>query len=245
MKRVGLSSNFFHADPLRDIYKGKTLLFTEKSLGDWLMSEGLMPVMVPPKTEKMSVEAIVGELDGLVLSGGADVAPESYGETPMRPEWQGDAIRDAYEIELVKAFVDTGKPVLGICRGLQLLNVAFGGTLFQDITEQNEGALIHREWKGYDQNFHEVVIEKGSQLEKILGCSSGMVNSVHHQAIKDPGLGLKVVARSKKDRIIEAAWHESQPVFGIQWHPEWQDPNNSGLIDGRPLLREFVRMMNS
>lgn len=245
MKRVGLSSNFFHADPLRDIYKGKTLLFIEQSLGNWLMTEGLMPVMVPPKTEKMSVEAIVGELDGLVLSGGVDLAPESYGETPMRPEWQGDAIRDAYEIELVKAFVDSGKPVFGICRGLQILNVAFGGTLFQDITEQNKGSLMHREWKGYDQNFHEVVIEKGSRLENVLGCSSGAVNSVHHQAIKDPGQGLKVVARSKKDGIIEAAWHESRPVFGIQWHPEWQDPNSSELIDGRPLLREFARMMNS
>ena len=95
-------------------------------------------------------------LDGLVLQGGADVSPTSYGETPLQPKWGGDRIRDDYEIALLDAFAERGKPVLGICRGLQLINVAFGGTLLQDIATQQPGALEHRDAEIYDRNFHGV-----------------------------------------------------------------------------------------
>jgi putative glutamine amidotransferase len=190
----------------------------------------------------LSLQALVGELDGLVLQGGADVAPETYGETAQRPEWSGDAIRDRYEISLVHEFEAQRKPVLGLCRGLQLLNVAYGGTLHQDIGTQVPGALVHRDWDIYDLNFHDIEILAGSGLARLYpGQKVAKVNSVHHQAIKDLGQGLQVEASSIRDGIIEAMrLSGDQYVVGVQWHPEFQDPQDATLLKTRPLLDEFI-----
>jgi putative glutamine amidotransferase len=114
------------------------------------------------------VEDYAHWLDGLVMHGGADVWPGSYGEKPLRPEWHGDRVRDEYEIGLVKAFSAAGKPVFGICRGVQLINVAHGGTLYQDIGTQKNGALVHRDAAAYDLNFHQVDILPGTRLSRLL-----------------------------------------------------------------------------
>lgn len=246
--RIGISACFFHSDPKRPIFKGKTLMYFEQSMAHWLLSEKVFPYMIPAVAENSPVSHrdMVAEFDGLLLQGGSDVSPCSYGEEPMRPEWSGDAIRDRYEIELVREFEASGKPILGICRGLQLINVAFGGSLYQDIQTQLPTARDHRNWEIYDYNLHTVRFEKGSRLESLYpSVSVGKVNSIHHQAIKDLGKGLVVEAVSESDGIVEAVRKkEGSSVFAVQWHPEFQDPmrrQDSTLLDCKPILREFLK----
>lgn len=244
MLRIGISSCFFHADPQRAIFKGKTLLYLVQDVGRWVLTHKALPVLIPTLAadSALSLGELVQQLDGLVLQGGADVAPESYGESPLKPEWAGDRRRDVYEIALVEEFVRQQKPVLGLCRGLQLLNVAFKGTLYQDINTQVPGALQHRNWDIYDQNFHPIEIVPGSDLSRLYsGLKSAKVNSVHHQAIKDLGRGLRAEAFSVPDRIVEAIRLESANyVVGVQWHPEFQDPQDQSLLSTKPLLDEFI-----
>jgi putative glutamine amidotransferase len=143
MVKIGISACFFHEDPKRPIFKGMTLQYIEQNVAHWLMQRDVLAFMVPSPEgrtrrpgSKATVAAYAAELDALVLMGGSDVCPESYGETALRPEWNGDRIRDDYEIALLNAFVDEHKPVLGVCRGAQVINVAMGGTLYQDIATQ-------------------------------------------------------------------------------------------------------------
>jgi putative glutamine amidotransferase len=242
---IGISACFFHPDPKRGAAPSKTLQWIEQSTAHWVMSEGALPVMVPaPAGDTFRGDVGVHDyaqwLDGLVLHGGADVWPGSYGEEPVRPEWSGDRIRDAYEIALVRAFEAAGKPVFGICRGLQLINVAHGGTLYQDIATQKPQALVHRDAAAYDLNFHHVEIVPGSRLEQLLGERRHKINSVHHQGIKDLAPGFAVEAISPDDQVIEAIRHQGRAwVAAVQWHPEFHRPD-LGVVDDTPLLRDFL-----
>ena len=244
MLKIGLSACFFHPDPNRNIFKGKTLQFLEQSIARWVMSSGAMLFMIPAPQENSLIKLgdYARELDGLVLQGGADISPTSYGETPMKPEWSGDKIRDDYEIALTRAFMKEHKPVLGICRGVQLINVAMGGSLFQDIRTQRPDAQSHRDAALYDQAFHEVEFVPNSGLAKLFpGVSKAMINTVHHQAPKDIGKDLTVEAWSVPDRIPEALrWQGDSYMFGVQWHPEFQDPTRKDLLGAKPILDEFL-----
>jgi putative glutamine amidotransferase len=189
----------------------------------------------------ISIRDYVCALDGLVLQGGADVSPESYGEQPVRPEWSGDRIRDLFEIELVWEFIIQHKPVLGICRGAQLINVACGGTLYQDIFEQFPDAGQHRDDTLYDGLSHAIEIVSSSRLAALFP-EEGVyrVNSIHHQAIKTLGDDLKVEARALDDGLIEAIrWTGSGYMFGCQWHPELQS-GFPDLLDSSPILQDFL-----
>jgi putative glutamine amidotransferase len=250
--KIGISACFMHKDPTRAIFKGKTLLYNEESLVHWTMRLGAMAFMVPSVAPegKLALAEYAEALDGLVLHGGADVSPESYGETPLKEEWKGDRLRDLYEIELFHAFKNLGKPVLGVCRGSQLINVAMGGSLYQDISTQVEKTLNHRDWHIYDQNFHEIEFKPGSYLEKIFGRGKFKANSIHHQALKNIGRDLVVEAVSTDDGVIEGIKYTGPSyVCGIQWHPEFHDDRDKSLLSGDPLLKDFmsecqIRKMN-
>ena len=141
MLKIGISACFFHEDRKRAIFKGMTLQYIEQNVAHWLMQRDVLAFMVPSPEGTHAARRQQGdrgrlratELDGLVLMGGSDVCPETYGEKALQPEWNGDRIRDDYEIALLRAFVALRKPVLGVCRGAQVINVALGGTLYQDI----------------------------------------------------------------------------------------------------------------
>jgi putative glutamine amidotransferase len=199
--KIGLSACFSHADPARSLFTNKTLQYVEQSIAHWLMSAGAMVVMVPCPTGETArgdtkLSHYAEWLDGVVMHGGADVWPGSYGEVPLKDAWIGDQIRDLYDLALVEAFEQAGKPVFGVCRGLQLINVAFGGTLYQDIEEQHEGGLRHRDPVTYDQNFHEIEIVKGTRLSKLYPqVETARVNSIHHQGVKDIAPGFDIEAR--------------------------------------------------
>ena len=204
------------------------------------MSHGALALMVPTienggavLRSDLRASDYAQALDGLVLQGGADISPRSYGEEPRHPDWAGDRIRDEYELALVRAFVEAGKPVLGICRGAQLINVAFGGSLHQDIAE-------HRS-EHYDTHAHEVRLERGSRLGMLYpGVERASVISIHHQAIKRLGAGLVVEAWSHLDNHIEAVRGRAGGyVVGLQWHPEFH-PANPALLDSGPILNDFV-----
>ena len=241
--RIGVSARFFHRAPAETGLGDRVLLYLEQSVAHWLMTQQALPLLVPSLgPAHVAADSYAQGLDGLVLQGGVDISPLTYGETPLMDAWRGDAIRDAYELELFHAFVSRGKPVLGICRGAQLINVAFGGTLFQDIPTQLPDTILHRDLELFDRLRHEVRIESGSRLAQLYTGPAGMlINSLHHQAVDRVGRGLAVEARAP-DGVVEAIrWTGPSYVLGVQWHPEFHPPSEPGLLDGAPLLSEFLQ----
>lgn len=248
--KIGLSACFSHADPARSLFTGKTLQYVEQSIAHWLMSSGAMVVMVPCPTGKtqrgdITLDHYAHWLDGLVLHGGVDVWPGSYGETPLQPQWAGDRIRDDYDMALVSAFERVGKPVFGVCRGLQLINVAYGGTLYQDIETQLPQAGRHRDADTYDHNYHGVELVPGTRLAELYpGVERARINSIHHQAIKDLAPDFVIEARSHPDGIVEAIRRRDLPGKGymaaVQWHPEFHLPGTA-TIDDNAMLQDFLQ----
>jgi putative glutamine amidotransferase len=246
--RIGLSPRLMHRPPEELGFPGKTLQYIEQSVAHWIMGHGALAFMVPTLTadsgltrRSLSVKDCVAALDALVLQGGADMAPQSYGETPLAPEWAGDRVRDLYEIELFWECVIQGKPVLGICRGAQLINVAMGGSLYQDIALQHPGAGAHRDEDLYDSHHHTLTILPGSGLAQLYpGRRRVSVNSIHHQAIHKLGRDLVVEAVAEEDGIVEAVrWRGHGYVLGLQWHPEFH-PGFPDLLDPTPIMEEFL-----
>jgi putative glutamine amidotransferase len=212
----------------------------------WLMEHGAYPVILPPFIAGFTAETVLDGIDGLLLAGGTDVAPEGYGEEPLRPEWSGDRYRDVYEFALVEEAMKQDIPIIGICRGHQVLNVALGGSLYQDTTEQLEGVLVHRNWDIYDENQHDIVFEADSVLNELYpGLGMARVNSVHHQSIKELAPGLVCEARSVEDDIIEAVRYKPEDpdapyAVGVQWHPEFMDPSEERWLNRDPLMEDFL-----
>jgi putative glutamine amidotransferase len=247
--KIGLSARLMHDPPKELGFRGKTLQYLEQSIAHWLMAHGALVFMVPTTQSggltraQVSMSDYVGVLDGLVLQGGADVSPASYGEEPLRPEWSGDRVRDLYEIDLLWECVIQQKPVLGVCRGAQLINVAFGGTLWQDIRTQVPDALGHVDHQAYDGHAHEIELVPGSGLGRLYPVQKrANVTSIHHQAIKDLGRGLAIEANSVPDGIIEAIrWSGASYVLGLQWHPEFHSKHGDSLLDCSPVLTEFLQ----
>jgi putative glutamine amidotransferase len=187
-----------------------------------LVRAGAAPVLLPQLTDRSRLRRLYDLLDGLLLPGGGDVDPARYGEA--RHEKCGPVSQELDEVELALTHwaADDGKPVLAICRGVQVLNVALGGTLYQDIVAQIPAAAEHAQHRLGPRDFlaHTVDIAPGSRLASILGATSLPVNSLHHQAVKDVAPGLAVVARTP-DSLIEALEADNHPfALGVQWHPE-------------------------
>jgi len=246
--RIGLSARIYHPLPGATGLQSKSLHYLEQSVAHWVMSREVMVLMIPSVSgdgivhrSRIRLSDYPQYLDGLVLQGGADISPQSYGEEPLQPEWAGDRLRDAYEMELLHEFMEAGKPVLGICRGAQLINVAMGGTLYQDIPTQFERPAIHLH-ADYDKHAHDIEWDADSGLSKLYpGRTSGGVVSIHHQAIKTLGKGLRVEAKGVGDGLIEAVRLDTKAyVTGLQWHPEFHPPGAEHLLDCTPILDEFL-----
>jgi gamma-glutamyl-gamma-aminobutyrate hydrolase PuuD len=149
-----------------------------------------------------------------------------------------------YELELLHEFVEAGKPVLGICRGCQLINVAFGGSLYQDIASDVPDALAHVH-DDYDRHRHKIAFPDGSSLGRMLRVrsSEALVNSIHHQAVKNLGRDMTIEALSYPDNMVEAIRYNKAPfVMGLQWHPEFHRAGGMELLDCTPILDNFLRV---
>lgn len=182
---------------------------------------------------------VVAQLDGLVLSGGYDVDPRRYGGDPLHPLIERvDPVRDANEEAALATALEHQIPVLAVCRGVQLVNVLFGGTLYADLPESLGAVVSHRRPDvALDRTLHEVDVEPDSLLAQWLGTSGTVaVNSEHHQGIRDLAPGLRPVATAA-DGLIEGVEDAARRLVGVQWHPEIVWPDNA---DARRLLRGFV-----
>ncbi|MFQ5693926.1 MAG: gamma-glutamyl-gamma-aminobutyrate hydrolase family protein, partial [Nitrospinota bacterium] len=179
---------------------------------------GGVPVLLAALPSGLPARASLAVLDGLLITGsGFDVDPRFFGERPHPKLGPLNNVRTRFELDLLRGALRAGMPVLGICGGCQALNVAAGGTLYQDLASQFPGALRHKSPRSVR---HEVSILRGSRLARIFRALSGRVNTSHHQAVRDPAPSFRVTARAR-DGVIEAIEGEGHPfAVGVQWHPE-------------------------
>jgi putative glutamine amidotransferase len=218
---------------------GRPIYASNQAYVQAVMHAGGVPVLIPPVPSEEALPAILGILDGLLLAGGADLDPVLYGEAPLPEMGTPEPQRDATELAITRWALDKSLPVLGICRGMQLLNVACGGSLYQDLPTQRPSAFDH-EQRGQARTHiaHDVSTETGSLLASVLGEPRVGVNSFHHQAVKRIGQGLRVTGVAE-DGIIEAVEIPDLPfVLAVQYHPEELEGDDAA---SRRLFLAFVQ----
>ena len=182
-----------------------------------------IPFVLTPTTE--TPDELIGILDGFVLTGGADLCPSTYGGRHDESVYGVNEERDQYELRLARALVERSVPVLAICRGIQVLNVAMGGTLVEDIPKEYGDSVVHR-GEDLQKVDHPVSLSAESRLAEIIGSSEFICPSYHHQSVRVPAPGFDVVAKSA-DGVIEAIESQQYPgVIAVQWHPEFVAEND-------------------
>lgn len=212
---------------------------TKASYVEAIRKAGGTAIMLPINDDVEEVKEIVSVLDGVLIPGGPDLSPLLYGEEPIRQVTYTCQRDDLYEISIIKEAIKQKKPVMGICRGAQAINVSLGGTLIQDIPEQTDSIMCH-----YQDNLirsertHFVNLQADSMIARISGATKIHVNSFHHQAIKEVAPCLKVVGHAS-DGIIEAVESEDGMILGLQWHPECLFPY---YTESERLFCYFVEM---
>jgi len=189
---------------------------------DYLISVSLAggaPMIIPMLADREAVGAVIEVAHGVLLTGGGDIHAETYGEAPHPKSHLHDPDRDNMEMEVARLALERGLPILGICRGLQLLNTVFGGTLMQDIPSMVPGALTHNAPET-EIHMHDITIEEGTLFSRIMHTPTVAVNSWHHQAVKTLGQGLRIAAHAP-DGVVEAIESaEGKPILAVQCHPE-------------------------
>jgi putative glutamine amidotransferase len=190
--------------------------------------------VIPPHLDLAS--ALIGRLDGLVLSGGHDLDPALYAKAPSPELGPIDPANDRWELALFRAALERGIPVLGICRGMQLMNIAYGGSLHQDLpSELGFDPEAHRQKAHGSHTTHDVVVEAGTGLARLTGEGRHAVNSFHHQAVDDLGAGLTVTAHDASGMVVEGVEDAERAfVLGVQWHAEslYARPEQLALFEG-------------
>lgn len=224
---IGIGSDIHHTPGKRE------RAFAYLTYVESLRRAGALPVVIPPQPDNAA--ELIDELDGILLAGGDDCDPALYGEERHESVQPMDPRRQSSELTLAKVARERGVPTLGICLGLQMMNIAAGGSLVQDIKSQIETDIQH-ESQPENRVRHDVRVEQGSRLAELVAASELNVNSSHHQAIGRVGEGLRVSAHAP-DGIVEGLEDERHPFYvGIQWHPE----DMPGEESATALFRAFV-----
>lgn len=225
--------------PLIDI--GRDSYWMLPGYMEGLLEAGGLPVMLPLTADEDAIAQLAERYDGFLFTGGQDVTPALYGEEALPVCGERCPQRDAMERLLFRAAAERDKPILGICRGLQFINVMLGGTLYQDLPAQRPSEVNHRQAPPYDSPSHKVELPDGSPLQMLLGTGSITVNSCHHQGVKDLAPALRPMAFAP-DGLAEAVFHPGRRfLWAVQWHPEF-----SRLVDenSRRIFRRFVEAAN-
>jgi putative glutamine amidotransferase len=187
---------------------------------DLVLASGGIPVILPFAKDDEELKQLTGLCDGFVYTGGQDIDPSFYGEEINNEKVYTCPRRDDLETRILKFIMEADKPVFGICRGIQVLNVALGGSLYQDLPTDLPSPVHHWQTEESFEPTHTVNIVPGSPLEKCLGKSSLKVNSFHHQGIKDPAPGIEIMARTEDGLVESFRLPESRFFWAVQWHPE-------------------------
>jgi putative glutamine amidotransferase len=217
---------------------GIVILSTTEAYVQAILRAGGFPVLIPTGVDKNQALEICSHLQGLLFTGGGDLDPDLFGGVHHPRVYGIEPLRDDLEISLVQFAAREGFPFFGICRGIQVINVALGGTLFTNLSDQHPGEIRHDMFPGfpYHKITHPVEIVPGSLLDQIVGQSSLPVNSLHHQGISATAKALQLAAYSP-DGLVEAVFLADHPFgLGVQWHPEWlqDDPQMQAIF------RKFV-----
>ncbi len=234
--KIGIAGNYLRVDAQNE-FGGAERCYVNRDYVDSLLDAGAVPVILPPMVE--DVDTLLDGLDGLVLSGGYDVDPKLYGQDTKPTCGYTDRSVDLFYLAIIKEAEKRNLPVFGICKGIQAMNVAYGGTLHQDINSEVEGSLQHVQSAKRCFGTHDIQIEPGSFLYEVFG-DTIRVNSYHHQSVADVAQGFKVCARAN-DGIVECIEKEEGSfMVAVQFHPEmmaaFQDE------DMQKLFRAFVKV---
>lgn len=232
---IGISTNFLTVDSGK--FLGMERIYVNKDYVQAVEKSGGLPLLLPPVSVSESVKEYVRLCDGFIFSGGGDINPLLFHCSPHPQLGEVNTALDEAQLLLIHEVLKSGKPVLAICRGVQLLNVALGGTLYQDMSEIETPAHLHSQICPRMEKIHEVTIDPESVTGRLFGkCIK--VNSFHHQSIKKLGRDLQVVATAP-DGIIEAVEMKGKPfIVGIQWHPEMLLQADDEML---PLFQELIR----
>jgi putative glutamine amidotransferase len=233
---IGVTSSYTR--PRDELAKFGTIEVGESYI-QAVLNAGGTPVVLPVGLSDTDLQAVFSRLDGILLTGGSDIDPARFNGVPHPRVYGIDPRRDAMEIQLVQMAAEQGKPFLGICRGIQAVNVALGGSLYTDIGDQHPGALRHDWYPNIPRNHlaHPVRLDGSSRLAQILGGDSFEVNSLHHQGLQQVAPPLRVVAHAP-DQMIEAVELPGHPFgLAVQWHPEWLQEH----APQRALFRALVQ----
>ena len=199
---------------------------------------GGLPIILPLTNSKDEITQACSLCSGFLLTGGQDVQPELYNEIAADPSVVTCPRRDTMELQVLHYALQQDRPVLGICRGIQLINTALGGTLYQDVPTQHPSAVQHRQARPYDRPIHRVKLLPGTPLQTLLDKSELAVNSLHHQAIREPAPLLRPMAVSE-DGLIEAVYHPFRSfLWAVQWHPEFSFQTDEA---SRKIFSAFVQ----
>ena len=245
--KFGISAKFYRKVPS---FFGETpghIQYLESNIAQWLGKKGALPLMLPSMSSagtfhvsELDPSAYAKEMDALILQGGADIHPQFYGQAPQPSPYEFDEERDLYELKLIEAFIKESKPILGICRGFQLLNVYFKGSLHQDL-EQNS-FMGHLNTQQNRNHHHAITLAESGLLAQLYPeVTTATVTSIHHQGILTLGENLKIEAQSP-DGLIEAiSFDGDQYILGVQWHPEFHDSPDQKHLDANPLLESLYK----
>ena len=219
-------------------FSGYRRSYVNQDYVEAVLRAGAIPFIIPFNEDLEATREMVEKVDGIILSGGHDVNPYYYGEDPMLKIGELFPERDVFAMELYKTAIELKKPIFGICRGYQIINVINGGTLYQDLSYADFVKIKHDQVDNPTQATHFVELEEGTFLKNILG-EKYKVNSFHHQILKDVAPGFKVIAKSS-DGVIESIEKitEDSFVIGVQWHPEMLSASNE---KSQAIFNAFVK----
>ena len=221
--------------PLVDEKKGS--LWMLPGYLDGIRAAGGIPVIFPVTEDAEDLAELIGKVDGILLTGGHDVDPAVYGETPLNSSVVTYPLRDRMEAEVLNQALEKDMPVLGICRGIQFLNAYLGGNLYQDLPTERPTDVEHHQKPPYDVPVHKVTVAKDSSLFRLLHAETLSVNSYHHQAVKEPAECLNVMAVSE-DGLVEAVELPGKRfVWAVQWHPEFSFRSDDNC---RKIFEAFI-----
>ncbi len=211
--------------------RGEPIIFLSDRYTQAILKAGGIPIVLPIHSSRRAIQKALESLNGILVTGGNfDIHPTIYGEEPLEGLGQVKEERTQFELELISQSLERDLPLLGVCGGEQAINVALGGSLYQDIATQVPSAIEHEQRTPKDQKGHQIKLHQGTKLEQIVGCETLGVNTTHHQAVKKLGRGL-IANASSEDGIIEGIESNNHSfVLGVQWHPEFLIDNDSAQL---------------